>query len=114
MALLADYLLDVDGEIFGTSPPEQGDVPRALDGEPVPPGPRVSLGVSTIDVPRLSSLQRKAGWLMEQNGTKGLWIRIERLDPDLKVLVGTVLSEKPVVVGMTPGALDAQAAKRPS
>src|ERR1700737_1261553 len=113
MALLADCLLDVDGEIFGTSAPEKGDISSALDGHPHG-GAQLSLGVSAVDVPRFTMLQRKVGWLVEQNGDHGAWIRIEKVDPDLKVLVGTVVSEGPPPSRVVAGALDSRLADHPS
>jgi hypothetical protein len=114
MVLLADCLLEVDGEVFGTSLPEKGDIPSGLDGHPQSGIAQLSLGVSAVDVPRLTRLQGKVGWLVEQNGNHGAWIRIEKVDPELKVLVGTVLSEGPPHSRVVAGALDTRLADHPS
>ena len=95
MALLADWLLEVDGKVFGTSWPEKGDVTRSvLDGQSEPHSSKASFGVSASDVAALKRLTGKTARLLDVNGREVVRFRIEKVDHDLAVLVAVPLTEE--------------------
>jgi hypothetical protein len=93
-AQLADLLLKVDGEVFGTSWPEKGDVTRSeLDGHLARRLPKLSFGASALDVHRLEQLTGKVARVLDLAGRELARIRIEKVDPQVEIVVGTLLSE---------------------
>ena len=95
MALLADWLLEVDGKVFGTSWPEKGDVTRSvLDGQSEPHSSKLSFGVSASDVAALKRLTGKTARILDVNGREVVRFRIEKVDHDLAVLVAVPLTEE--------------------
>jgi len=95
MALLADWVLEVDGKVFGTSWPEKGDVTRSeLDGQSLAHSSKLSFGVSASDVPALRWLTGKTARLLDMKGQEVVRFRIEKVDPDLAILVALPLTKE--------------------
>src|SRR5262249_46112300 len=95
MALLADWVLEVDGKVFGTSWPEKGDVTRpVLDGQSETHSSKLSFGVSASDGPALKPLIGKTARLLDVNGHEVVRFRIDKVDPDLAILVAVPLTEE--------------------
>jgi hypothetical protein len=93
MALLADWLLEVGGKVFGTSWPEKGDVTRSqLDGQSDPS--KLSFGVSASDLTALTWLIGKTARLLDVYGQEVARLRIEKVDPELAILVATRLTQE--------------------
>ena len=95
MALLADWLLEVDGKVFGTSWPEKGDVTLpVLDGQSETHSSKLSFGVSASDGLALKPLTGKTARLLDVNGHEVVRFRIDKVDPDLAILVAVPLTEE--------------------
>jgi|GEM_PF-3749848 len=95
MALLADWVLAVNGESLGTSWPEGGDVSSAEHGghrrcRP----PKLSFGVSARDAARLEPLTGEVVRVIDINERELIRLQIEKVDPELNILVGIPLAEE--------------------
>lgn len=94
MASLADWFLELDGRRFEASWPEAGDVTSfEHDGHRECGPPKLSFGVTVMDLPELKRLVRKPARLVDVNGHEVARIRLEKVDPDLKVAVATWLPQ---------------------
>jgi len=84
-----DWLLESDGVSLLVSWPEPGDVLHGTAHHAGPP--RVSFGFSAVDIPQLAPLTGAHAWLADASGQR-MRVRLERIDPELKVAVGEVES----------------------
>jgi hypothetical protein len=64
-----------------------------LDGQPEPHSSKLSFGVSSSDVPALTWLTGKVARLLDMNGQEVARVRIEKVDPELAILVATPLPQ---------------------
>jgi hypothetical protein len=95
MALLADWVLKLDGESIGASPLEERDVTLSEVHGTIPCAtPRVSFGVSATDVPRVRRAIGRVVRLVARDGQASAQVRIEKVDPELKIVVASLLEEE--------------------
>jgi len=95
MALLADWVLAVNGEAVGTSWPEAGDVASSERGGHRESRPaKLSFGVSARDAARLASSRGDLVRVIDLNERELIWLQIEKVDPELNILVGIPLGEE--------------------
>jgi hypothetical protein len=93
--LLANGILSINGQMIGASWPEAGDVATFergghRDGSPA----KISLGVSARDAPRLERWTGEVARLLDLEERELTWLRIEKVDPALNILVGTLLAKE--------------------
>lgn len=83
-----DWVLETASGPVNVSWPEPGDV---IDDPPVAHFglPRISFGYSVADAPRIEPLAGTSTWMRDSRGHQ-LRVRIDRVDPMLKVVVGEV------------------------
>ncbi len=91
MATLADLLLEVDGEIFGVSWPEVGDVTLPSQRRRgIGPRTRLSFGATAPDLPRLEQLTGRDARVLDLTGREISRVSIEKVDRKMEVVVGNV------------------------
>jgi hypothetical protein len=92
MATLADWLLEVDGESFEASWPEAGDVTSPEHDRHRRRGPtKLSVGVTLAEASELKRWTGRPARVLEIHGTEVANIRIEKVDLELKLVVGAIL-----------------------
>jgi hypothetical protein len=93
--LLANGILSIHGEMIGASWPEGGDVATSERGGHRDCSPvKISLGVSARDVPRLERWTGQVARLLDLDERELTWLRIEKVDPALNILVAILLARE--------------------
>jgi hypothetical protein len=88
-----DWLLESDDGPIDISEPEGGD---AIDQDPIHRlgPPRISFGYPAVDAWRVLAMLGQTAWLADTTGRR-VKVRLERIDPELKVVVGEVIAARP-------------------
>lgn len=93
--LLANGILSINGEMIGASWSEGGDVATSERGGHRDCSPaKISLGVSARDAPRLERWTGEVARLLDLDQRELTWLRIEKVDPALNILVGILLAKE--------------------
>ncbi len=93
--LLANGILSINGEMIGTSWPEGGDLATSERGGHRDCSPaKISLGLSARDAPRLERWTGQVARLLDLDQRELTWLRIEKVDPALNMLVGILLAKE--------------------
>jgi hypothetical protein len=94
MATLADSFLEVDGQSFEASWPEGGDVTSPEhDGHRRCGQPKLSIGVTLAEASELKRRTGRPARVLDIHGTEVARIRLEKVDLELKLVVGTIVSD---------------------
>lgn len=91
--LLANWLLEVDGRRFGVSGPQFGDETKAFARQDMV----LTVGISAADLPRLRDKVLRPARLLTGDGREVARLQIEKVDPELNLVVADVLEVSPLL-----------------
>lgn len=91
--LLANWFLEVGGLRIPVSGPQFGDETQAFARQ----DRVVTMGVSALDLPRLRDRVLQSARLLTADGREVARIRIEKVDPELNLVVADVLELSPLL-----------------
>lgn len=91
--LLANWLLEVDGRRFGVSGPQFGDETQAFARQDMV----LTVGLTAADLPRVRDKILRPARLLTGDGREVAKLRIEKIDPELNLVVADVLEISPLL-----------------